>query len=132
MHTEPFNIIARADSGIENVKDLAASASTLVTQAQAIAHYASGDGCLGWNNDSFKLAAELKGSERSQALCDNKIDAFIYMVGHPNGAIKEATTSCAAKLVPATALRSKRSSPTTLTMYTALYRLACTAAQIKK
>ncbi|MCV5959119.1 TAXI family TRAP transporter solute-binding subunit, partial [Escherichia coli] len=57
---------------------------------------------MGWTNDSFKLASELKGSERSQALCDNKIDAFIYMVGHPNGSIKEATTSCDAKLVPAT------------------------------
>lgn len=133
MHTEPFNIIARADSGIENVKDLAGKRVN-------IGNPGSGDratmqvvmDAFGWNNDSFKLAAELKGSERSQALCDNKIDAFIYMVGHPNGAIKEATTSCAAKLVPATALRSKRSSPTTLTMHTALYRLACTAAQIKK
>ncbi len=45
---------------------------------------------MGWTNDSFKLASELKGSERSQALCDNKIDAFIYMVGHPNGSIKNA------------------------------------------
>jgi TRAP transporter TAXI family solute receptor len=57
---------------------------------------------MGWTNDSFKLASELKGSERSQALCDNKIDAFIYMVGHPNGSIKEATTSCDAKLISAT------------------------------
>ena len=50
----------------------------------------------------FKLASELKGSERSQALCDNKIDAFVYVVGHPNGSIKEATTSCDAKLISAT------------------------------
>jgi hypothetical protein len=35
----------------------------------------------------------------SQALCDNKIDAYVYTVGHPNGAIKEATTSCDAVLV---------------------------------
>jgi TRAP transporter TAXI family solute receptor len=54
---------------------------------------------MGWTNDTFKLASELKGSERSQALCDNKIDAFVYVVGHPNGSIKEATTSCDAKLV---------------------------------
>lgn len=94
LHTEPFNIIARADSGIENVKDLAGKRVN-------IGNPGSGDratmqvvmDAFGWNNDSFKLAAELKGSERSQALCDNKIDAFIYMVGHPNGAIKEATTS---------------------------------------
>ncbi|KJR24154.1 C4-dicarboxylate ABC transporter substrate-binding protein, partial [Vibrio parahaemolyticus] len=55
----------------------------------------------GEKNDSFKLASELKGSEHSQALCDNKMDAFIYMVGNPNGSVKEATTSCDAKLEPA-------------------------------
>ncbi|MGC9423040.1 TAXI family TRAP transporter solute-binding subunit [Vibrio sp.] len=103
LHTEPFNIIARTDSGIQNVNDL-------VGKRVNIGNPGSGDRAtmqvvmeaFGWTNDSFKLAAELKGSERSQALCDNKIDAFIYMVGHPNGSIKEATTSCDAKLVPAT------------------------------
>lgn len=103
LHTEPFNIIARADSGINNVKDLAGKRVN-------IGNPGSGDratmqvvmNAFGWTDDSFKLASELKGSERSQALCDNKIDAFIYMVGHPNGSIKEATTSCDAKLVPAT------------------------------
>lgn len=103
LHTEPFNIIARTDSGITNVKDLAGKRVN-------IGNPGSGDratmqvvmDAFGWTNDSFKLAAELKGSERSQALCDNKIDAFIYMVGHPNGSIKEATTSCDAKLVSAT------------------------------
>ncbi len=103
LHTEPFNIIAREDSGISNVSDLAGKRVN-------IGNPGSGDRAtmgvvmeaMGWTNDSFKLASELKGSERSQALCDNKIDAFIYMVGHPNGSIKEATTSCNAKLVPAT------------------------------
>ncbi|KOO12012.1 C4-dicarboxylate ABC transporter substrate-binding protein, partial [Vibrio xuii] len=102
LHTEPFNIIARSDSGIENVSDLAGKRVN-------IGNPGSGDRAtmgvvmeaMGWTNDSFKLASELKGSERSQALCDNKIDAFVYVVGHPNGSIKEATTSCDAKLVSA-------------------------------
>ncbi|WP_413699799.1 TAXI family TRAP transporter solute-binding subunit [Psychromonas sp. KJ10-10] len=34
------------------------------------------------------------------ALCDGKIDAFIYVAGHPNGSIKEATTACDAIVVP--------------------------------
>ena len=41
----------------------------------------------------------LKPAEQSQALCDNKVDAIIYTVGHPNGSIKEATTSCDSVLV---------------------------------
>ncbi|NMT04083.1 TAXI family TRAP transporter solute-binding subunit, partial [Vibrio parahaemolyticus] len=100
LHTEPFNIIARADSGIENVEDLKGKRVN-------IGNPGSGDRAtmgvvmeaMGWTNDSFKLASELKGSERSQALCDNKIDAMIYTVGHPSGAIKEATTSCDSNIV---------------------------------
>ncbi|MCA0761347.1 TAXI family TRAP transporter solute-binding subunit [Vibrio vulnificus] len=103
LHTEPFNIIARSDAGIDKLEDLKGKRVN-------IGNPGSGDhatmsvvmDAMGWNNDSFKLASELKGSERSQALCDNKIDAFIYMVGHPNGSIKEATTSCDAKLVSVT------------------------------
>ncbi|MCW8347722.1 TAXI family TRAP transporter solute-binding subunit [Vibrio sp. ZSDZ65] len=103
LHTEPFNIIARADSGIENVSDLKGKRVN-------IGNPGSGDratmgvvmDAMGWTNSDFKLASELKGSERSQALCDNKIDAFVYVVGHPNGSIKEATTSCDARLIPAT------------------------------
>ncbi|WP_064606022.1 TAXI family TRAP transporter solute-binding subunit [Photobacterium sp. J15] len=103
LHTEPFNIIARADSGINDVADLKGKRVN-------IGNPGSGDratmgvvmDAMGWTMKDFKLASELKGSERSQALCDNKIDAFVYVVGHPNGSIKEATTSCAAKLVSAT------------------------------
>ncbi len=54
----------------------------------------------GWTIDDFALASELKPAEQSQALCDNKIDAMIYTVGHPNGSIKEATTSCDTVLIP--------------------------------
>ncbi|KUI96569.1 TAXI family TRAP transporter solute-binding subunit [Vibrio sp. MEBiC08052] len=103
LHTEPFNVIARTDAHIDNIKDLKGKRVN-------IGNPGSGDRAtmqvvmdsMGWTKDSFKLTSELKGSERSQALCDNKIDAFIYVVGHPNGSIKEATTSCDAKLVPVT------------------------------
>ena len=53
----------------------------------------------GWTRDDFKLVSELKASEQSKALCDNKIDAMVYTVGHPSGAIKEATTSCDSVMV---------------------------------
>ena len=103
LHTEPFNIIARTDAGINGVEDLKGKRVN-------IGNPGSGDratmgvvmDAMGWAKGDFKLASELKGSERSQALCDNKIDAFVYVVGHPNGSIKEATTSCDAKLVSAT------------------------------
>src|SRR5690554_7655013 len=49
---------------------------------------------MGWDLGKFALAAEIKAAEQSQALCDGNIDVFFYTVGHPSGAIKEATTSC--------------------------------------
>src|SRR5690606_36610633 len=54
----------------------------------------------GWTNADFSLAAELAPAEQSSALCDNNIDAFAYTVGHPAGAIEEATTTCDSVIVP--------------------------------
>lgn len=103
IHTEPFNVIVRKDAGIDSIEDLEGKRVN-------IGNPGSGDratmsvvmDAMGWSSASFKLASELKGSERSQALCDNKIDAFVYVVGHPNGSIKEATTSCETKLISVT------------------------------
>ncbi|MDO6565076.1 TAXI family TRAP transporter solute-binding subunit [Amphritea sp. 1_MG-2023] len=103
VHPEPFTVIARADAGIKSFDDLKGKRVN-------IGNPGSGQrGTMevvmerkGWVKDDFKLASELKASEQSQALCDNKVDAIIYTVGHPNGSIKEATTSCDAVLVPVT------------------------------
>ena len=46
------------------------------------------------------LAAALKAYEHGAALCDNKIDAFFYGVGHPSANIQDPITTCGAKLVP--------------------------------
>ena len=54
---------------------------------------------MGHTNDDLKLAAQMKSAETSGALCDNKIDALFWLVGHPNGLSKEATTTCDAVMV---------------------------------
>ncbi len=100
LHPEPFTVVARADSKIENFGDLTGKRVN-------IGNPGSGQrgtmevvmNALGWTNGDFKLSSELKAAEQSQALCDNKIDAMVYVVGHPNGSIQEATTSCASVLV---------------------------------
>jgi len=101
VHPEPFTVVARADSGITKFEDL-------VGKRVNVGNPGSGARGtmevvmekMGWRMDSFKLAAELKSSEQSQALCDNKIDAMVFTVGHPSGTIKEATTSCESVLIP--------------------------------
>jgi uncharacterized protein len=57
---------------------------------------------MGIKLEDLKFAGELKFVEMAPALCDNKIDAFTYTVGHPNASIKEASTTCASNLVNVT------------------------------
>ena len=95
VHPEPVSIIARADSGIKTVNDL-------VGKRVNIGNPGSGTeatwnvmwGAMGHTNDDLKLVAQLKSAETPQALCDNKIDAFFWLVGNPSGLNKEATTTC--------------------------------------
>lgn len=100
VHPEPFTVVARTDSGIKNFQDLKGKRVN-------IGNPGSGQRGtmevvmekMGWTKDDFKLASELKAAEQSAALCDNKVDAIVYVVGHPNGSIKEATTACDAIVV---------------------------------
>ncbi|MDF2183083.1 TAXI family TRAP transporter solute-binding subunit [Neptuniibacter sp. CAU 1671] len=100
IHPEPFTVVARADSGIKNFNDIKGKRVN-------IGDPGSGQrgtievlmNAKGWTTDDFALASELKASEQASALCDNKIDVMVYVVGHPSGAIKEATTSCDSTLV---------------------------------
>ena len=103
VHPEPFTVVARADSGIKDFKELKGKRVN-------IGNPGSGQrgtmevvmGAVGWTKDDFKLASELKSAEQSKALCDNKIDAMVFTVGHPSGSIKEASTSCDSVLVNVT------------------------------
>ena len=48
----------------------------------------------GIKRSDLKSAAELKFIEMAPALCDNKIDAFVFVAGHPNAILQDAATSC--------------------------------------
>lgn len=102
VHAEPFTVVARKDSGIKTLADLKGKKVN-------VGNPGSGQRGtmevlmekMGWTMDDFAVASELKSSEQAAALCDAKVDAIIFTVGHPNGSIKEATTSCDAILIPA-------------------------------
>src|SRR3546814_12309547 len=50
----------------------------------------------------FSLASELRPDEHGPALCDGKIDGFMYGVGHPSANIQDPTTTCGAQLMSLT------------------------------
>jgi TRAP transporter TAXI family solute receptor len=100
LHPEPFTVLARKDSGIKNFEDMKGKRVNIGNPGSG--QRATMDVVLkakGWTTADFSLASELKPAEQSQALCDNKVDAIVYTVGHPNGSIQEATTSCETVLV---------------------------------
>lgn len=101
VHGEPLTILARADADINSLDDLEGKRVN-------IGNPGSGQrntmevvmGAKGWTEDSFSLASQLDAAEMAAALADNNIDAMAYVVGHPNGAIQEATTTVDSRLVP--------------------------------
>jgi hypothetical protein len=99
VHAEPATLVVRADSGIKEFADIKGKrvnvgqpGSGTVATFDVIAN------AYGIKRSDLKLAAELKSSEMGQALCDNKIDAYFILVGHPAGLIKETTTTCDARI----------------------------------
>ncbi|MEX2520574.1 MAG: TAXI family TRAP transporter solute-binding subunit [Paracoccaceae bacterium] len=103
VHGEPFTVIARADAGIESFDDLKGKRVNVGNpgSGQRATMEVVLD-ALGWSIDDFALASELKPAEQSAALGDNKVDAIIYTVGHPNGSIQEATSTVDARIIPVT------------------------------
>ncbi len=103
VHGEPFTVVARADSGVEKFDDLFGKRVNVGNPGSG--QRATMDvvlNAMGKSEDDFALASELKPAEQSAALGDNKVDAIIYTVGHPNGSIQEATSTVDAKLVDVT------------------------------
>lgn len=100
LHPEPFTVVARKDSGIKTFEDL-------IGKRVNIGNPGSGSrgtmdvlmAAKGIQISDFSLVTELKSSAQARAVCDNKIDAMVFTVGHPSGSIKEATTECETVLV---------------------------------
>ena len=96
-------MIARADAGIATFADLKGKRVNIGNPGSGqFATMQVVMDALGWTMDDFALASELKPAEQAAALGDNKVDAIIYTVGHPNGSIQEAVSTVDAVLIPVT------------------------------
>ena len=104
IHPEPVTIVARDDSGIQNILDLKGKRVNIGNPGSGTrGTWEVIEKALGWKRSDLKLAAELKSAETGQALCDNKIDAYFWLVGHPSALTQETLASCASHLVDARA-----------------------------
>jgi TRAP transporter TAXI family solute receptor len=103
VHPEPFTVVARKEAGVRSFADFKGKRFNVGNPGSGTR--ASLDELLtamGWQLSDFSLASELKADEHGSALCDGKIDGFVYGVGHPSANIQDPTTTCGARLVPLT------------------------------
>lgn len=100
LHTEAFTVVARADLHAKQLEDLQGRRVNIGSEGSG--QHSTLQQLLeqrGENFGIYSLASSLSAAEMSNALCDNNIDAMIYVVGHPSDAIKEATSSCQSHLL---------------------------------
>lgn len=103
LHPEPLTALSRKEANIAKFEDLKGKRMNVGNPGSG--SRAAMDellAAMGWKTTDFGVAAELKADEHGAALCDNKIDAFFYGVGHPSANIQDPITTCGAKLVPLT------------------------------
>ena len=103
LHPEPFTVLAHPNAGVTTFEDFKGKRFNVGnpgsgTRASTEVLLAA----MGWSLGDFSLASELKADEHGPALCDGKIDGFLYGVGHPSANIQDPTTTCGAKLIPLT------------------------------
>jgi len=99
VYPELFTLMAREDAGIRKFEDIkgkrisigSPGSGTRATMDLVMKAY-------GIKRSDLKNAAELKFIELAPALCDNKIDAFVFVAGHPNAVLQDAATSCATSI----------------------------------
>jgi hypothetical protein len=103
LHPEPVTVVGRKELNAKSFSDFKGKrfnvgnpgSGTRATAEELLA-------AMGWKLSDFSLASELKADEHGPALCDGKIDGFLYLVGHPSANIQDPTTVCGAKLVNVT------------------------------
>jgi TRAP transporter TAXI family solute receptor len=93
IHAETFFLVASEASGIKSYPDLKG-------KVVAVGNPGSGQrqnfidalAAYGMSYDDLAKTEGLKAAESANMLQDERIDAFVYTVGNPNGLIKESTS----------------------------------------
>lgn len=99
LHAEPFTLVVRRDAGITRLEEV-------VGHRINIGNPGSGQRAtmkvvmraMNWTHQDFQLVSELNASEQSLALCNNRVHAMVYTVGHPNASVSKATKLCNAAI----------------------------------
>ncbi len=101
IYPELFTLVTRKEAGIKGIMDVKGKRINLGNpgsgnEATALALFKK----LGIKKSDLGFAGVLKAGEAPDALRDNKIDGYFYMVGHPTANIKDASNSVNVAITP--------------------------------
>jgi hypothetical protein len=100
VHPEPVTVIARDGSGIKQLTDAKGKRLNIGNPGSGTrGTWEVIEEAFGWSRSDLRLAAEMKSAETGQAVCDGKIDAYFWLVGHPSALTQESLATCDAHLV---------------------------------
>lgn len=103
VHPEPVTMLTRVDTGISGIDDIEGKVVNIGNPGsgqRSTWEVMETEGIV--DRNGLSLATELKSAEVGQALCDGKIDAYFWLVGHPSALTQETISTCDAVLVPVT------------------------------
>ena len=100
VYPELFTLVARQDANVHSIADLKGKrvnigdpgSATRATAELVLNAY-------GVKPQDLKLDDGNKFTQLASALCDNRIEAFAFIVGHPDANVQEAANSCASTIV---------------------------------
>ena len=101
IYPELFTLVTRKDANIKNIMDVKGKRINLGNpgsgnESTALALFKQ----LKIKKSDLAFAGALKAAEMPDALRDNKIDGYFYMVGHPTANIKDASNSVDVRITP--------------------------------
>ena len=101
IYPELFTLVTRKEAGIKGIMDIKGKRINLGNPGSGNEATALGlFDALGMSKDDLSFAGVLKAGEAPDALRDNKIDGYFYMVGHPTANIKDASNSVDVAITP--------------------------------
>lgn len=99
MHAEAFTLVARAGT---QMNDFAQRQGLRINAGPGSGQHLPLEQWLelqGQDLSLFSLVSDLRAPEMANALCSNRIDLMVYIVGHPSSAIREVTSHCDSRLI---------------------------------
>lgn len=101
LHSELLTVIVRSDSKINSLDELKGKRINLGPAGSGPRSIMSGlFQTLGWGVADMGALNDLPFASQGAALCEDKVDAIVFIVPHPNAAVQDALSRCPTKLLP--------------------------------